>query len=354
MASLTETAFYSRRIIKYGAVSLVVIIIGRVFLINAVKIYKVLYPPPEPPPTEGFGTLPAIKFPVTTIGELTYSLETPTTSLPNFPDRAEVFRMPAERPDILARENATTVAKGLGFDSKPEQVSNVLYRWLDTQPVNSTLDIQIYTGKFVMSIDWTSNPEFLSKKQLPSNEQAVVTVQSYLKQANLVPDDLAKAESRVSYLKASGKSFVPSISLSEADFVQVDLYRAKIRDTYTVITQAPDKGIVRSVLSGNPQLGRVIKVEYNYYAVNYDQFETYNLKPSDQAWQELQSGHGYTARLDKGVDHVVVRRMYLAYYDSFDLQPYLQPIYVFTGDDNYIGYISAVYTPNPTSSAASQ
>jgi hypothetical protein len=34
--------------------------------------------------------------------------------------------------------------------------------------------------------------------------------------------------------------------------------------------------------------------------------------------------------------------VFLGYYDDFAEQEYLQPIYVFVGDDNFLGYVSAI------------
>jgi len=32
----------------------------------------------------------------------------------------------------------------------------------------------------------------------------------------------------------------------------------------------------------------------------------------------------------------------LGYFDDFQFQPYLQPIYVFAGDDDFLGYVPAI------------
>ena len=47
-------------------------------------------------------------------------------------------------------------------------------------------------------------------------------------------------------------------------------------------------------------------------------------------------------RNNPGVKQAVVRNVSLAYYDSVIPQNYLQPIYVFEGDGNFIGYVSAI------------
>jgi hypothetical protein len=45
---------------------------------------------------------------------------------------------------------------------------------------------------------------------------------------------------------------------------------------------------------------------------------------------------------------VKVRQIELGYFDSFEPQTYAQPVFVFTGDDNFVGYVQAVRAPRAT------
>ena len=342
MASLTITAYYARNAIKFGGIALAVMMIGRFVLVNAYNVYLILNPPDDAPPTYGYGILPDLEYPESDLGEITYKLETPTGGFPAFTDRAAVFEVINERPNLLALETATEEMEQLGFSNTPEQVSETVFRWRKGNPVATTLDMKIFTGTFEMKVDWASKVEFITEKQLPSEIKAVDIVQNTLGTAKLLPTDLEEAERKVSFLKASGKQLKSTISLSEADFIQVDLYRAAIAEEYSVLTPEPARGVVRAIVSGNPRLASVIYLEYNYFPIDYEQFETYPIITPTTAWTKLQQGEGFVARLDSGIDGVVVRRVGLGYYDSYDPQPYLQPIYVFTGDNNFVAYVSAV------------
>ena len=67
------------------------------------------------------------------------------------------------------------------------------------------------------------------------------------------------------------------------------------------------------------------------------------MKPSSTAWEELQAGRGFIARYPtNGAISIVVRQVYLGYYDSFDPQMYLQPVFVFEGDNGFLAYVPAV------------
>jgi len=82
-------------------------------------------------------------------------------------------------------------------------------------------------------------------------------------------------------------------------------------------------------------------MDYFYRQVDYLNFETYPLRTAKSAWNLVQSGDAYVLN-GKGLKEAVVREVELAYYDSFDEQKYLQPIYVFKGDNNFMAFVPAV------------
>jgi hypothetical protein len=202
--------------------------------------------------------------------------------------------------------------------------------------------MNIYTGRMTMAVDWSVDPNYFVVKQLPKDSEAINEVKNYLKRASLVPSDLDRGEAKLTYLIASGNSYRQTISLSEADFVRIDLFRAPIKTEFSAVTPDPNQGVVRGVVSGNENGGRIVNLSYNYYPVDYETSATYPLKEVGTAWLELQQQRGYVAQLDSAVEQVIVRRIYLGYFDAFEPQEYLQPVYVFTGDNNFVGYVPAL------------
>jgi hypothetical protein len=102
------------------------------------------------------------------------------------------------------------------------------------------------------------------------------------------------------------------------------------------------KGIAHGIVAGG--LGRnesVVHFEFNYQPVDYSQVHTYPLRTTDSAWRILQAGEGFIAK--KGTqDAAIIRQVYLGYFDSYEEQSYLQPIYVFEGDGGFLGYVPAL------------
>ena len=98
------------------------------------------------------------------------------------------------------------------------------------------------------------------------------------------------------------------------------------------------------LFSGARELGkRLIEVNYNYSSIDPETFSTYPLKTVASVWQEMQSGAGHLANLGQNPEgNITIRQIYLAYYDSQEPQNFLQPVFVFEGDKNFIGYVPAI------------
>lgn len=342
MATLNETAHISRNAIKYGAIALAVMIVGRFILELGVDAYNVLFPDKPNPPSMGYGILPPLEFPITKASQLEYRLETANGTLPVFPDRMNVYQYTQSRANLLGLEQANDVVKRLGFDTEPEQLTETVYRWETTNKVPGVLEMDVVDGNFSIQYAWYTASDFFEERVLVDELSGMDRTLDFLDSPGLIPNDLRTGPSTITYLKARGRSYEETISLSESDFVQVDFFRAFIDDQYEAVTPEPSKGIVRVVLTNYPRVIWFVGVEYSYFGVNYERAETYPIKTVEQAWQELINGQGYVASVDYDAYSVVVRDVRLAYYDAYDKQAYLQPVYVFRGDDNFIGYVPAL------------
>ncbi len=343
MATLTEAAFKTRKIIKFGVIALLAFFVLRLGIRVGTAIWEKINPPPPSPPTVSFGKIPKIEFPSKDKpSNLTFKLETSTGQLPSLPDKMNVYFMPYQRPNLLALEKAKQEALKMGFASEPEAVNEKTYRWVKRQEATKILEMNIVDGSFTISYDWQNDSTILLEKKLPGEQQAKVEVQNFLRTIGALNDDLLTGRQEVSYLKAKVNELVPAISLSEADFVKVEIFRKNI-DNWPVLTENPNKGIISFILSGSSnQDKKIIKVESNYFPINYTSFGSYPLQTADIYWQQLNKKEAFIANWDGQTNPVTIRRVYLAYFDSFNPQNFFQPIVVFEGDNNLFAYIPAV------------
>ncbi|MGB9911362.1 MAG: hypothetical protein ACPLKP_02025 [Microgenomates group bacterium] len=343
MATLTETAYITRRSIKIGIIAIFLFIIGKIIFNLGTKIWRQLHPPPPPPPTVSFGKLPKIEFPSSSSDlNLSFKLETIEGGLPNLPTVAKVYFITPIRPNLLALERANQLAKKLGFRSQPQPINEKIYRW-QGEKTATTLEIDINTLNFHLYYDYQNDPQIINEKNLPNQQQAAQEVKSFLANAELLPQDLASGTAEFRYFRWQPPNLVPALSLSEADFIQVNLFRADIEGV-KVFPPNLDKPLIYFLFSGSRSPDkRIVEIKYIYYPIQTEIFGTYPLKPLSQAWTELQNKKGFIARLGENQDgQITIRKIYLGYYDSETPQNYLQPIYVFEGDRNFLAYVSAI------------
>jgi hypothetical protein len=308
-----------------------------------ISYWKATHPAPPPPPTVGFGKIPKIPFPEEAIEEKpdSYVLETPTGRTPSFGDRAKVFFMPLSKPSLLADEEVKQIASRYDFESEPEALDATHYRWTRTQPIETTFEIDLKNYNFELRTDYLTRSELLDDSRLPDDYEAVSQVKSFLSRADLLPKDVATNSGQITYLKALSGERVEAVSLSDADFLQVDLDRYPIDGKFGMYTPNGEEGAISAVMTGALENKySIVEMDYRYQPVDYTQVETYPLLPANQAWQQLKKGQGHIVSSVEG--EAVVRDIFLAYFDSFQEQQYLRPIYVFTGDDDFMAYVSAL------------
>lgn len=341
--TLTDVTQVGRKTVLVAGVLLVVMVVGRFFLTSFIAFWKALNPPPPPPPTVGFGLLPVITFPdeFAQTKPLTYELETASGGFPAFPDRAQVFLIKQNTLSLLSDERARAIAAEYNFIFEPETLNATEYRWRRSQPLEAVLEVNIETLQLTLATDYLSRPELLTGETIDEFE-AVSRVKALLKRADLLGGDVATAAGEVTFLKILGGETVEAVSLSDADVLQVDLNRNPIDGEYPMYTPEGLKGTIRAlVLSGLKGNDSIVELEYNYRELDYSQVHTYPLRSAQQAWQLLTAGEGYIASPSPS-DTAVVRDVILAYFDSYDPQDYLQPVYVFVGDDGFLGYVPAI------------
>lgn len=342
--NLTNIAFIGRQFIKYGSIALVVLIVGRTLLSVSISYWKATHPPAPPPPTMGFGALTPIAFPDQTDADKPsdYRLETATGRFPSFGDRAKVFLMPRSTPSLLADQEARAVAADFGFVFEPEVLDTETYRWTKSQPLESTLELDINNKHFSLVTDYLNRPEILVKDKLPDDRTGTAVVKNALRRSDLLPPDMSTASADVVYRKAIGGELQTAVSFSDADLLEINLNRTPIDNLWRMFTPAGKKGTVSAVISGalNGEQS-IVSLEYQYQPVDYSQVHTYPLRSVEAAWKLLQAGEGYVAVKGDG-DQAVIRDVTLGYFDSFTEQDYLQPIYVFSGDDGFLGYVPAL------------
>ncbi len=342
-SQLTVLAYYSRKIIKIGIISLIAIIvlypIGRAGL----KAWREAHPPPPPEPNTAFGKIPAVKFGLEKSDGLSLRSETVQGNLPNLANQGRVYFIPILGPKFFDPDKTRQKAKMLGFDIEKGKISSNRFLFLDSDN-NAVLKIDTINNNFRIDYPWQNDLFFLNSSP-PTQKAALQTARSTLSRINLWHDDYAPEKTEYIFIRYDEEKneLVEALSYSEGQLIKVNLFR-RDRDNLAVLPPNPKESNTSFILSRASGSKKIIFGKHYYFKVNYDKFATYPLKTSTAAWEELSSGEGYIAQMGDNdpSNTIVVRDVSLAYFDPETPQSFLQPIFVFHGDNDFLAYVPAL------------
>lgn len=344
MANLTETAYYTRRTINWMILSVLAYIVLRFVWGVFIATWIQIFPPKPPPPNFRFGKLPAVKFPdASPSAQFTYRLETIEGQVPVASESAAVYFMPKTAANLLALTRTQEFATRLGLNPDPIEETKAVYRFEDATAPLRRLRYDIVSNNFILRYGFEQDTGLFSERNLVGVDEAIAVSKAMLQNFTLYGPDLSQGNSKVNFLKLVGDKLISTTSLSQADAVRVDFFRRSVSGM-KLFPPNPDEGQVVFVFSGSKnEKKKILQVAYTLWSIDYETQGTYALKPSSTAWEELQAGRAYIARYPtSAATNVVIRQVYLGYYDSFDPQMYLQPIFVFEGDFGFLAYVPAV------------
>lgn len=346
MGQLTVTASRTRKIIKYGAVVLVIMIFVQMGVMFLYNLYKSRAQKP-PPPQAAYGTLPAINFPASDPNlAFQYRLETISGGLPtDLPDRTNVYINVQKTPNLLDVSRAQALARNLGFADNPVPFDPPRYRWQTQDPVSGILEYDTYLDTFDLVYDWERNERtYVTLDRTNISDASVYgAAESKLSRTGTwVPPWKSKESGyAVLYYRYVNGQIIRVDHNSKADFFQINFQRAKLNGR-ELDSQDPYHPVIWALVSRKGL--QVVELHYSYHPIDENSFTDYPLEPIKTAWQELAQNHAYIASLGDNLPgtEIIIRHFDLAYFMSNQPQKFTQPIYVIRGDRGFTAYVPAV------------
>ncbi|MDD2822852.1 MAG: hypothetical protein PHQ59_02100 [Candidatus Daviesbacteria bacterium] len=319
--TLTQVAIITKRgVLTFTAL----LILGTVTAIGYrvwYNYYQSTLPIVEEKPNLKFGTLPKIVFPksIVSSSNYSYSLDTETGSFLQMPKIIKVYFIPrANIVSLLAPDESQKLAGKFGFNGSREVLNPTTYQYKDDS--NGKFIIDLISGNFnfqkqVATASAKIDTTFINPDQL------VNAFKDLLKMNGVSNDDLNTGRSKVAYNKnIPNNSNSALVSLWPADF-----------DGVPIVTSSTSASLVNATTSNpNNESNRFTEVNYTYWQIDKTTFATYPLQPIENAFEELKLGQGYITQVPTNAK-VSIIKAYLAYFESEEYTPYLQPVYVFEG-----------------------
>jgi hypothetical protein len=345
MSQLTITSHYVRRGIKIGVITLLSFFILKTSFTIARAYWRKLNPPPEPPPDTAYGKLPNVSFPDQKKRlPVNFNLQTIDNQLPtDLKDRAKVIYLPKIGGKFSKLDDAQITAEQLDLNPNGQELSSNVYLFKNS--ANRTqMKINVLTQNFTYAYDYVHDQTLINPPVLPTKEKAVSIGEQFLKSIDRLTEEITAGNKEISYWKVKGENLVSAISASEADFIRVNFFRQKVEEEYPIMPPTyPQAQVSLLITSQSIQGKQVVEAKYTYFESDPEEFAVYPLLPIETAWERVKDGEYYLASFEGQPENgVTIRRIYLAYYDPPQPTHFLQPIYVFQGDNEFVGYYPAI------------
>lgn len=340
--TLTEFSYYFRR-------ALPIIIVGFFSFMLFFFILRLLLLRPGPPaPTTYstiFGKLPAIQpshsidFPPEMTLELDNIEGRPVTAT----NSAKVFFIPEKNTRFGYLQNSYLMAKAVGFDTGVtkhtlQDNTNVVF-----DDGEKKLSVDIRDFNFSYKYNYESHPLLFQATTIPDETTVKGHATDFLRLLGKYPTELSTGTEHVIYLhfNSDGNTLDVVDTSQAANAVEVDFFRPDI-DGFPIVSPKyfNAQNYVVMVFKGDES--KVIKAQIQFFEKDGLGFGIYPLKTGDQAWAELKAKKGFIVSPGGKQYPIIIRQMFLGYYDPDVYQQYLQPVYVFLGDNNFAAYVPAI------------
>jgi hypothetical protein len=338
--------------------------------------------------------------------EMVFEILTDTGKIDSLPQIINVYDFDIPTQSLSAQANAKILAKKIGFDPE-QVIRKGTQSYVFVDKTNSrTLEIQAKNMNFNLKTEPAQIKKIAANGTLPSEQDAKLLATSMLRSLGLYSDDYELGTPQLTYININPDgSYSKASSASEAELIKIDFVRKKsmitipsnivgaedmikslttrlgmeptltntiVNDerlevyTYDTIVSYPETQrhnisvYVGAEDNENKTAGNVMnaiyQIDYVYWPVQVEPCGTYELISPQKAIEEVQAGKGkivylyekngddvvqYTPRKVK--KFVVTKDIFITYYESNDELPYLQPVYVISGDAIFEGDIKGSF-----------
>lgn len=341
--TLTELSYYSRRFLPIAAIGFFALI----FFFLVIRLL-LMAPKRSAQPTVYntlFGKLPPLKptHPFAYPNDISFTLDNiegrPTTAT----NSAQIFFLPKKNTRFGYSQTISLMAKSFGFNT--DEVKHTLK---DSETAvfedsEKKLTINIADFNFDFKLNYEAQPTLFDTASFPDESVIKDRAKEFLRLIDKYPEELSQGSQNLIYLhyNPTTQGFDVVDTSAQANVVEVDFFRPDI-DSFPVVTPKYFTAQNFVVMVFKDDNYKVIKAQVKFFNKDTQTVGIYPVKTGDQAWQELLHKKGFIVSPGATSYPITIRKMFMGYYDPEIYQPYLQPVYVFLGDNNFAAYVPAI------------
>ncbi|MCX7955978.1 MAG: hypothetical protein N2593_02660 [Patescibacteria group bacterium] len=342
--SLTEVSYYLRKalplLLIFGIFFLIIFYSFKLFL-----LYSELNKPKPAIAPKNFGRINAPEIlDSTSSANFSFILDNIEGKPVTTTDSAKVYFVPKSSTRFGYREKIYLMAKTFGFDTE-KNTHRLVDNFAFFEDDIKKLKIDITNFNFTFESIPNKNYILNYQTHIPSEKEIENKAIDFLRKINKYPDELAKGISKIIYIKydPNFESYVNVENKKDANLIEVDFYR-QYPDGVPVFSPKffnSQNYVVLMFLNENNDY-QVIKSQIAFFEKSDSQYDIYPIKSAELAWEELIKGKGKVVAATLGKKDIVIKKIEIGYYDFDSYQSFLQPVYLFLGEDNFAAYVPAI------------
>lgn len=341
--NLTELSYNIRKALPYVILSILVIFIlfySTTLVLKLIELNKI-----QPVFTNTiFGKIaaPQVKDASTSAG-LSFKIDTVEGRPVTATDSAKVFYLPPPVSRFGYREKVYLIAQTLGFD-----INVTRYQLREETAVladpTQELSVDIRNFNFTYHYNFENNPDLFKTAVTPTTKQGQDGAIAFLQKIGKYPDEFAQGTLNTIffYYNPETKELKQLERNVGANLVEIDFYRPHI-DNHPVVSPTffNSQNYVLMMIDQNGD-ARIIRAQIKFFEKSDQQVGYYPVISGDQAYSNLKEGKGMVVSNPGNNKKVVVKTMKISYLDPDFYQDYLQPVYVFIGENDFVAYVPAI------------
>jgi len=341
--TLTEISYYARKMLPF----LVLIVLIFLIFFYALKLFFLYFQLNRPKPLSINPIFNKISQPkisgASSSAGLNFTLDTIEGEPVTATETAKIYFLPESTSRFGIREKAYLIAKTFGFDTtviKHNLVNDSSYVFNDDKQ-NLSIDITNFNFKYIYQ--FASDKNLFDNTRIPAKGEIEEKATSFLKQINRYPEELAQGKSNIIYLRYDPlyKRLSVAARPQDANVVEIDFYRPDI-DGFSTVSPTYFNSQNSMIMVFHADDFKILKAQVQFFEKSDEQVGIYPVKTGSQAWNDLKTGKGIVVSSSNSFKNIIIQKMFYGYFDPDFYQEYLQPVYIFLGDGNFVGYVSAI------------
>ncbi len=342
--SLTDVSYYVRKFYPFAILGVIVILI----LYYAVRLSILYVESTRVIPVSTNTVFGKIKKPylleASPSAGLKFKLDTiegvPTTATAT----AKVFFLPPPQVRFGYKEKVFLIAKTLGFDTEATNS----YRLVNNQAIfnepNQKLLIDIRNFNISYRYFFENDKTLINQAMTPESQESQTKAVDFLQSIGAYPQELAQGNTNIIFFRLNPNTKLLSQLKDniKANLVEVDFYRPDIDGLPVLSPKYFNSQHYVLMLFTKDGRSKILRSDLRFFEKSAEQVGTYPLKTGEEAYAELTGGKGMVVSNPQGKKNVVIRKMLVGYLDPDTYQDYMEPVYVFLGDGDFVAYVPAL------------